>query len=112
MTYRTGTRDPALRFTEQRLREHLARAQADRGLRLLQVGGFDDMDRPTLEPQWRVHERLLLHGLVNDYRRQRGLPAVHLREIRVVEDALAGRVDYTDRIVEVLARLAHGIPTT
>lgn len=110
MTYRDGTSEPALRHTETRLREHLERAQADRGRRQRPVGGFDSLYRPVTEPEWRVQERLLMHRLVNTLRAERDLAPVPLHEIRLVEDALAGRVDYTQRLVEVLARSAHGLP--
>lgn len=51
-----------------------------------------------------------MHRLVNTHRAERDLAPVPLHEIRLVEDALAGRVDYTQRLVEVLARSAHGLP--
>lgn len=110
MTYRTGTRDPALRQTEQRLREHLERAQSDRGRHQEHATGYDSLDRPIREVAWRVNERNLMFRLVNGYRKQRGLHGVDMRQIRLVEDALVGRVDYTPRLVEALARLAHGLP--
>jgi hypothetical protein len=111
VTFRDGTPDPALRHTENRLREHLVRAQADRGRRgEHNVTGYDQMDRPINEPAWRVHERNLMFTLVNQYRGDRGLNPVQMREVRMVEDALAGRADYTQRLVEVLARSAHGLP--
>lgn len=110
MTYRDGTTDPALRHTERRLREHLDRAQAERGQRQRTVSAIDSMDRPTLEPEWLVHERHLMFSLVNDYRAQRGHAPVRLRNIRVIEDSLVGRVDRSERLVEALARLVHNLP--
>lgn len=111
MTSRTDTPDPALRHTEQRLREHLERAQADRGRRGSHlVTGYDSLDRPVHEPAWLVHEHILMFGLANQYRADRALPAVSWREFRLVPDARDGRVDSSDRLVEALARMVHGVP--
>ena len=110
MTYRTGTRDPELRATEQRLLKHLQHAQADRGQRLRQVTGYDQLDRPVVEVEWKTHERNLMFRLVNDYRELRHLPAAQLGEVRTIEDSCVGRVDYSTRFTVLLARLAHGLP--